>query len=78
MDISQTMEKIDQAIINKQHTHPSDESRVAKIFFQILKQDGNYGMDEVATLVNSLGGKYSDTIKEGIKEIAYHVLLLKD
>jgi len=77
MDAKDVMSKLELAIINKQHSHPSDEERVARMFYKILQTDP-YGMDEVQTILNSLDKRYSNDVKEVIENIADVIRMLKD
>lgn len=78
MDTSTILTKIESAVINKAHIHPSDEKRVTRIFFDVIQQEKWYGMDEVQIVVNSLSPQFSEFTKERILDIANVILNLGD
>jgi hypothetical protein len=68
--------QLTQAIKNPEQIHQRDEEMVEKIFCDILKNDIDYGVDDVRVIIDELGPKYSKYTKNMILEIALYKLRL--
>ena len=78
MIVDKIVPQIEKAIINRQHIHPSEEQRVARIFFKEIQENGWYGLDEVSLVIRTLTSEFSYYWLKRIEEIAQIIQLLGD
>lgn len=76
MNIEKMIEEIKSVNINTATMHPSEYEHLSRIFFVEIMQNGWYGMDEVAKVIQSLS--YPENIKESIENIANVICDLRD